>query len=378
MKPKNETELCEIIAQAQDPLEIRGGGTKSQAGLVNRNPVETAGLTGISMYDPGSLTMVVAAGTPVAEIESTLASAGQCLPFEPMDYRGLLETTGEPTIGGVAAANVSGPRRVSAGACRDFMIGVRFVDGRGRVIRSGGRVMKNVTGYDLVKLLAGSRGTLGVLTEIAFKVLPVAEFRAVLLIEELPDHQAVAALSKALGSPYDVNGAAHLQKGLDGRPVTMIRIEGFEESVRYRAGRLQELLREFGAFAVEADPGNTQAGWQHVRDVECFHGKAGDVWRLSVRPSDAPDLVARVASQEDIEAAYDWGGGLIWMLVPEATDLRSLSGQFDGHATLVRASERTLETIPVFHPQPPRIAELMDGLKRQFDPRQVLNPGIMV
>ena len=377
MTPESETELSALVAGASGPLWIRGGGTRPVGGAVDGAEVSMSALSGISLYEPGSLTLVAAAGTPLAEVEALLAENRQQLPFEPMDHRGLLGTEGEPTVGGVAAANVSGPRRISVGACRDFMIGVRFVDGRGRVIRNGGRVMKNVTGYDVVKLMAGSRGTLGVLTEVAFKVLPVAEFRAVLLLENMADRDAMAALSAALCSPFEVSGAAHVRKGLDGNPVTMIRVEGFEQSVRDRAERLRTALRSFGDFNIEMDQDRTAAGWKWIRDVEAFRGRKGDVWRFSVMPGDAPDLVGRIDAPGDLEVVYDWGGGLVWVLAPEGTDLRERAGEFKGHATLVRATEETLGGIPVFHPQPERISRLSAELKRQFDPRGILNPGLI-
>src|SRR6056297_261805 len=235
MTPQTEAELAEIIKQAEGPLRVEGGSTRPIGGASNGARLSTAAMTGIETYEPGALTLVVRAGTPVAEVEAALDAEGQRLAFEPMDHRGLLETQGTPTIGGVVAANVSGPRRIQAGACRDFLLGVRYVDGQGRVIRNGGRVMKNVTGYDLVRLMAGSYGTLGVLTEVALKVLPRPRSTGVLRLEGLNDAQAITALSRTLGSPYEVTGAAHLQRDESGAPVTMIRLEGFENSVAYRA-----------------------------------------------------------------------------------------------------------------------------------------------
>jgi glycolate oxidase FAD binding subunit len=335
--------------------------------------LSVAGLSGIELYEPGALTIVAKAGTPLAEVEAALAAENQRLPFEPMDLRGLLGTTGEPTIGGVVAANASGPRRIQAGACRDSLIGVRFVDGRGTVVKNGGRVMKNVTGYDLVKLMAGSYGTLGVLSEVAFKVLPGVETRACVLLNGLSNADAVAAMSKALGSPFEVSGAAHTPAGVDGHPVTMLRLEGFADSVTYRAGKLRELLADYGDISVETDPERVLAGWHWVRDVEPFHGRAGDVWRVSVKPSDGPEIAARAGG----DVLMDWGGGLVWALVPEGTDLRADLGAFAGHATLIRASEETRARLPVFQPEPAPVAALTEGLRRQFDPKGILNPGIM-
>jgi len=372
MRPQTEAELAAIITEASGPLRITGGGTRGLA--VAGAPVSTQGLSGIRLYEPGALTMVAGAGTPLAEIEAELAKQGQRLAFEPMDHRGLLGTGGEPTIGGVVAANISGPRRIQVGACRDFLLGVRFVDGSGQIIKNGGRVMKNVTGYDLVKLMSGSFGTLGVLTELSFKVMPKPQTQADLLIEGLTEETAVAAMSAALGSPFDVSGAAHMALGKDGAPVTMIRVEGFEASVAYRADRLRDLLAKFGAFQIETDPQRTAARWTAVRDVEVFHGRQGDVWRISCKPSDGPQLADRLGADGIL---YDWGGGLIWALVPDGTDVRARLGAFGGHASVIRASAETKARLGVFQPEPAGVAALSAGLKAKFDPRGILNPGLM-
>ena len=367
LKPSDEQQLSEAIAKAKGPLRIVGNGTRGA--LCDGDVLSTAAMSGISLYDPGALTIVAAAGTPLADIEAALKAQGQRLPFEPMDHRGLLGTSGDPTIGGVVAANISGPRRVQAGACRDSLIGVRFVDGRGDVLKNGGRVMKNVTGYDLVKLMAGAHGTLGVISEVAFKVLPDVEAVSVLLINGLSNAQAVQAMSRALGSPYEVSGAAHTPSGVDGHPVTMIRIEGFKASVEYRAERLRMLLADLGEGMIESDPARTTAGWKWVRDVEPFHGRDGNVWRVSVKPTDAPEVLANLGAKDVL---LDWGGGLIWALMPQEADVRAWMGNLRGHATLVRGTgfER-------FHPESAPLAAISAGLRAQFDPRGILNAGLM-
>jgi len=374
MKPETEAELAEIITGAEGPLQIEGGGTRPVGGGSNGARVSTAAMTGVALYEPGALTMVVRAGTPVSEVEATLAAEGQRLAFEPMDHRGILGTTGTPTIGGMVAANVSGPRRIQAGACRDFLLGVRFVDGQGRVVRNGGRVMKNVTGYDLVRLMAGSRGTLGVLTEVALKVLPAPRATGLVRLEGLRDSEAIAALCHALGSPYEVTGAAHCQAGPDAVPLTLIRLEGFAESVAYRADRLRAVLAGFGAADIETGPGAGEAIWREIRDVACFRGRAGDLWRLSVKPTDAPGIVADLPG---CEALYDWGGGLVWVLVPEGVDLdaaaiRGAVARRGGHATRLRGAGTD-----AFPPLPAPVAALQSGLRARFDPRGILNPGVM-
>lgn len=371
--PQSERDLARVIAATGEPLAIRGGGTRAIGGPVDGAPLTTAGLSGVTLYEPGALTLVAGAGTPVSEIEAMLDAENQRLAFEPMDHRALLGTEGVPTLGGIVAGNVSGPRRIQAGACRDFLLGVRFVDGMGRVVKNGGRVMKNVTGYDLVKLMAGSRGTLGVLTEVSFKVMPVPEARATLLIEGLADGDAVAAMTAALGSPFDVSGAAHVQVGPDGAPVTMIRVEGFAASVAYRVERLKDLLGRYGEISVETDPLRTEQGWAHIRDVKSFAGRAGAVWRISVKPSDGPAVAAALPGAELV---YDWGGGLLWVLAPPETDVRAALSGIPGHATLVRA-EGGAAAQPVFHPEPPALAAISAGLRARFDPRSILNPGLL-
>ncbi|WP_292288314.1 FAD-binding protein [Marivita sp.] len=366
MRPETEADLAEMIASATRPIRVRGGGTRGVN--LNGEMLETGGLSGITLYEPGSLTLVAQAGTPLAEIEAALAAEGQRLAFEPMDHRGLMGTSGAPTIGGVVAANVSGPRRVSVGACRDFMLGVRFVDGTGTLVKNGGRVMKNVTGYDLVKLMTGSWGTLGILTEVSLKVLPTPERTACIMIDGLDDSQAIAAMARALRSPFEVSGAAHLPNGMGDGPVTMLRIEGFSGSVRYRAEQLAALFADMGT-RIESDADGVAEHWAQIRDVAPFHGTPGDVWRVSGRPTTGADLARRSGAKA---VMYDWGGGLIWMSVPEGTDLRARLGDFDGHATLVRGSGQ-----PKFQPEPAELAALSHGLRQRFDPRGILNTGLM-
>jgi glycolate oxidase FAD binding subunit len=373
LRPADEADLAEAVAGARGPLAVRGGGTRGDAVLGEVLSVER--IAGVTLHEPGALTLVARAGTPLAEIEATLAAEGQRLPFEPMDHRPLLGTTGEPTIGGVVAANVSGPRRIQAGACRDSLIGVRFVDGTGTVVKNGGRVMKNVTGYDLVKLMAGSRGTLGVLTEVSFKVLPAPEAVATIRVSGLNDRRAVAAMAAALGAPFEVTGAAHLPQGEGAGALTLLRIEGFAQSVAYRAGRLLALMAEFGAAEADTDPASGAATWARVRDAAEFAGRAGDVWRLSVRPSDGPAVVAALPAGS--EAFLDWGGGLVWALVPEGADARTALAGIAGHATLVRGAPATRARLGAVRPETAPLAAVAAGLRARFDPRGILNPGLM-
>ncbi len=372
MKPETEAELAETITATEEPLWVKGGATR---GVVCRGTaLDTGALAGVSLYEPDALTLVAKAGTKVSQIEALLAIEGQRLAFEPMDHRGLLGSSGDPSIGGVVAGNISGPRRIQVGACRDFLLGVRFVNGSGEIVKNGGRVMKNVTGYDLVKLMAGSFGTLGVLTEVSLKVMPKPETQATVLVHGLSIEKAQRAMSVALTSPFDVTGAAHLSSGSAEKPVTMIRIEGFDASVAYRAKQLSAVLGEMGPVTLETDAAAVGAIWRGVRDVEAFHDKRGDVWRISCKPSEAPLLAGKFEADSLV---FDWGGGLIWALVEEGTDLRAKFGAFGGHATLVRASTEAVDLLGRFQPEPKGVATLSRALRQKFDPRGILNAGLM-
>jgi glycolate oxidase FAD binding subunit len=362
LEPRDETELVDMIRAAQGPLAVRGGGTRGMG--VPGEVLSVAGLRGVVLYEPAALTLVVRAGTPLAEVEAVLAGPGQRLGFEPWDARGLLGTVGEPTIGGVAAANVAGPRRVQVGASRDAMIGVRFVDGTGAVVANGGRVMKNVTGYDLVKLIAGSRGVLGVITEIAFKLQAVPEAEATVVVPGLTAAEGVERLSRALGSPFDVSGAAH-----DGA-AALVRVEGMAGSVAYRAEAVRKLL---GGGEIETGAASA-ARWRAVRDAAVFAVAEGAVWRVSVKPSDGPEVVAAVPGAR---ALLDWGGGLVWLCAPETADVRAVVARLGGHATLVRGSEELRGRVGAVQPEAPGIDAIWRALRARFDPRGILNPGLM-
>lgn len=364
--PESEAELAEMVraaGAAGEGLAIRGGGTRGIGRAIEGTPLSLGGLAGITLYEPGALTLVARAGTPVEEIEAVLAAEGQRLPFEPWDGRAMAGANGVPTVGGLAATNASGPRRIEVGAARDSMIGVRFVDGTGAVVRNGGRVMKNVTGLDLVKLLAGSHGTLGILTEVAFKVLPASMETASLVFDGHDLETAGHAMRAALATPYGVSGAAH------GGGRTWLRIEGFPASVAHRTKALGSALARFGSARVEPGPGD----WAAIRDVTAFAGRQGALWRISVRPSDGPGVAARLAPAE---VMLDWAGGLVWALAPETMDVRAALG-VPGHATLMRASEAAKTAWGVFHPEPGPVAALSAGLRARFDPQGILNPGLM-
>lgn len=351
--PKTEDDLCEVIRAAKDPLSICGGGTREITS--HGNLVSTSAQKGIILYEPGAMTLVAKAGTSVGDIEKSLKAEGQQLAFEPMDTRGLLGTKGAPTIGGAISSNSSGPRRIQVGAARDHLLGVSFVDGAGTLVKNGGRVMKNVTGYDLVKLMAGSRGTLGVFTDVSLKVLPLPESVLTVCIETPDAQQGVAALSSALGSPFDISGAAWLGG------VAYARIEGFAQSVDYRTKQLAERLASFGDVTC-----SDKDIWSDIRDVAPFWDKEGDVWRISVKPTDGPKVLDRLEGS----GFLDWGGGLVWALVSAGCDVRSALQGISGHATCVRG----IGYGPARHPEIAAVANLSAGIKAKFDPRGILNP----
>ena len=383
-EPESELEFAEFVSEAatrKSKLRIVGGGSKQALGnaVVGRH-VSTSKLDGIVLYEPASLTIVADAGTPLQKLEDELSKNGQHLPFEPADYRKMLGSSGEPTIGGIVACGISGSRRIQAGACRDSLIGVRFINGDGDVIKSGGRVMKNVTGYDLVKLIAGSYGTLGIITQVSFKLLPAPEKTVTLMLHGLDNRQAVIAMSKALGSPFDLSGAAHMPKG-EKQSMSLFRLEGFEKSVDYRALKLAELLSSFGKAEIESDSEIAKKHWKQITDVEAFAKKSGAVWRLSLKPGDSPDVLNTIGQSREIEVIYDWGGGLVWLLTPFTDNcgekiIRQCVNTVGGHATLIRAQEGKFSG-NAFHSQSGIVEKISSNLRSQFDPHSILNSGRM-
>ena len=385
MHPASEEDAASAVRDAVSSgrtLAVRGGGTRDGLG----RPVEAsavlsvAGLTGITLYEPAELVIGAWAGTPVGTIVDALAARGQMLPVEPMDHRSLYGTAGEPTLGGLVATNASGPRRVKAGAIRDHLIGVRFVNGRGEIVKSGGRVMKNVTGLDLVKLQCGAHGTLGVLTEVVFKVLPSPQSTASLAWSGLDDHRAIAALTMALGSPFELSGAAHLPACASrGAARTLLRLEGFEDEVAHRLPRIAALLAAFGE-AERIDAEASVALWAGIRDAAPLAAPPESVvWRISVPPTHGPEVIDRLRGSL-LDHYYDWGGGLVWIAAPADHD--SAAGIIraairSGHATLIRAPDELRRRTSVFDPLLPGLLRVSRDIKAALDPEAILNPGRM-
>jgi glycolate oxidase FAD binding subunit len=397
-KPAADWELQFMVAGCAEkrlPIEVVGSGSKRAIGrpIDSAITLTTASLRGITLYEPSELVMSARAGTPLSHVEAELAAHGQMLAFEPID---LAPATGGPqgtqTIGAIFATNLSGARRVQSGAARDHLLGVKGVNGRAEVFRSGGRVMKNVTGYDVSRGLAGSWGTLAVLTEVTFKVIPWPETTATIIYLGLPDNLAVELLSAAMAQPVEVSGAVHLQapvaarlghSGLKtmGKSVTALRIENFAPAVAGRKLKLKEALKVYGK-ALELDHRESLEFWGELRRLAVMPHRQSLLWRISTKPTTAPKLVAAIKRYMPAEAFYDWAGGLVWLEVPAAADagtaeIRRATAIHGGHATLIRAEASVRASVEVFQPLSPAIERLTRQLKGAFDPAGILNPGRM-
>jgi glycolate oxidase FAD binding subunit len=400
LKPRDAAEVEAAIQWALaggKTLELVGRGTKRAIGRAAQwdATLDLSGLSGVTLYEPEELVLSAKAGTPLAEIEALVAASKQQLAFEPMDYGPVLGAApGGGTIGGAIAANLSGPRRIKAGAARDHFLGVNAVSGRGEAFKSGGRVVKNVTGYDLCKLLAGSWGTLAAMTDVTVKTLPRAETEATMLVVKLDDGAARKAMAAAMGSYGDVSAAAHLPAAVAARiaatasagaAVTALRLEGVAPSVAQRKTVLEAVLAPLGALGM-LDEAASRAFWRAVTDAVPFaaDGPSGthDLWRISTVPARGPDVGRRLAEQADAEILYDWAGGLIWAALPPAADanaplVRAAVAETGGHATLIRAPAAVRAAVAVFTPEPPPLAALTQRVRDSFDPNGVLNPGRM-
>lgn len=399
LRPATEWELQTVIAKlaAQStPVEVVGHGALRNTGRYAPAAIvlSTASMRGVTLYEPTELVMAARAGTPLYEIESELASRGQMLAFEPVD---LGPATGAPagalSVGGVFATNVSGPRRISTGSARDHLLGIRGVNGRAEAFKSGGRVMKNVTGLDVARGLTGSWGTLAVLTELTFKVVPMPETVLTLVYRNLPDDLAIEALTKAMGTPFEVTAAAHLPKGAAarlqnqrlatlGESLTLIRLENFIASVAYRKEKLKEALKVYGQ-PLELESEESWGLWSELRQLSVMpFSEETSLWRISTAPTKAPDIVAAIKKFMAAEAYYDWSGGQIWLEVPAAADagaadVRRAVAVRGGHATLIRAAPQVRAKVDVFEPMKPEIERLTRGVKTSFDPLGLLNRGRM-
>ena len=400
LKPRDAKEVEQAIQWALGngkTFELIGHGSKRAIGRAAQwdATLDLSELSGVTLYEPEELVLSAKAGTPIAEIEALVAASKQELAFEPIDYAVVL---GGPaaagTIGGVIAANLSGPRRIKAGAARDHFLGFAAVSGRGETFKSGGRVVKNVTGYDLCKLLAGSWGTLAAMTEVTVKTLPRAETEETVLVLNLDDGTARKVMTASMGSFADVSAAAHLpaaaaariaETASAGAPATAFRLEGVAPSVAQRKSLLQTLLSPFGALGTLGEaPSRTL--WRAIRDVAPFaaNGPAGtrDLWRISTAPSRGAEVGRALSERTGAEIIYDWAGGLVWAALPATPDasaslVRASVAAAGGHAMLIRAPVAVRAAVDVFTPEAPALAALTKRVRESFDPQGVLNAGRM-
>jgi len=386
---------------SEQPLEVIGHGSKRGVGqiMATNAVLDLSALNAVLSYEPNELIITVEAGAPLADVASLIDSKNQQFAFEPMNTAMLLGTAGAGTIGGMIAAGLAGPRRIKAGGARDHLLGAHAVSGFGDSFKTGGKVVKNVTGYDLCKLLAGSWGTLAVMTEVTLKVMPRPESERTLVLRSLDDLAANRAMTAALGSPFDVSAVAHLPPsalrpsvgGLErlGSPdgaATLVRLEGIVASAVHRAASLAKTLEPFGTAEMLEDAASAEV-WRSIRDVEPFAARgalgAWPVWRIVCPPAAGGALGQALARETGGEVIYDWGGGLIWAALPPKPDaqaalVRSRVDAAGGHAMLLRASEEVRRSVDVFHPQAQGVAALGQRVRQSFDPKQILNRGRMI
>jgi glycolate oxidase FAD binding subunit len=407
LKPENADQVLEAIkwaAAEKAQLELRSGGTKASLGrpMTDTRILDISELSGISFYEPAELVLSAAAATPMSEIQAALDENNQQMAFEPPNLSHLLGSDGDAakpdgTLAGILACNLAGPRRIKAGAARDHFLGFQAVSGRGESFKCGSRVVKNVTGFDLSKLIAGSHGTLAVITEATIKVLPTPEKTRTVLVrwaqDGIYDHGGIKAMSDSMTSAHEVSSAAHLPAALaklssvefvaeTGRAITAVRVEGPEPSVEHRCRELRKLLSIYGATE-ELHSANSEVFWQEIRDVKHFtHEMHRHIWRLSVPPSEGSRVALKILEGNPGEALYDWGGGLVWLaLEPKdnahADVVRRYVNEVGGHATLFRAPDDVRRQVHVFQPLEGPITDITKRIKEGFDPHGILNPGRM-
>jgi len=395
---KDVEQVVRAALASEQPLEIIGHGGKRLIGqpMATNALLDLSALNAVTAYEPNELIITVQAGAPLADVQSLIDSRNQQFAFEPVNTRQLLGTPDIGTIGGMIGAGLAGPRRIKAGGARDHLLGAHAVSGFGDSFKAGGRVVKNVTGYDLCKLLAGSWGTLAVMTEVTLKVMPRPESERTLMLHGLDDIAANRAMTAALGSPFDVSAAAHLpnsalraavhglaELGLSRQAVTLLRLEGITASAVHRAAALAAILAPFGAAEILEDAASAVV-WSSVRDVQPFAASgslgAWPVWRIVCPPASGGALGEQLARDTGGDVIYDWGGGLIWAALPPKPDaqavlVRQRVDAVGGHATLIRASEQVRHDVDVFHPQQSGLAALGERVRHSFDPKNILNRG---
>jgi glycolate oxidase FAD binding subunit len=404
LKVRDARDVEQVVRAAiasEQPLEIIGHGSKRLIGqpMATNALLDLSALNAVSAYEPSELIITVQAGAPLADVLSLIDSKNQQFAFEPVDTALLLGAADKGTIGGMIGAGLAGPRRIKAGGARDHLLGAHAVSGFGDSFKAGGRVVKNVTGYDLCKLLAGSWGTLAVMTEVTLKVMPRPESERTLVLRGLDDVTANRAMTAALGSPFDLSGAAHVpssalraatdplsELGSPREAITLLRLEGITASAAHRAAALAKSLSPFGTAEILEDAASA-AVWTAARDVHPFaaNGALGawPVWRIVCPPASGGALGEPLARDTGGDVIYDWGGGLIWAALPPKPDaqaglVRQRAEAVGGHATLIRASEQVRRNVDVFHPPRDGVAALGERVRHSFDPKNILNRGRLI
>lgn len=372
--PADEVELCEAIMSAatkRERLAIHGGSSKRDVGrLVDATRLDMSTFTGIVDYDPHELVLTARAGTPLADIQKLVAEQGQMLAFDPFDHGPLFgRPAGQSTIGGVVAAGAAGSQRLAFGGVRDHLLGCRAVSGRGELFVSGAKVVKNVTGFDIPKLLAGSWGRLAAITELTLKVLPAPRLTVTLVLTGLDPVRAVAAMTAAMASQAEVAAAAHLPGTV---AVTALRVQGFQASVTARCALLTQCLTVFGQLELVAAK-EGEAIWGALRTLAPLPSDR-PLWKISIPPAAGGALVQQI-EKTGAQWLLDWAGGLVWVASDEPALVRSAAAEAGGHAMLVRAPPAMRDVVPAFHPQAMGVAAIEQRVRRNFDPHGVFETG---
>jgi glycolate oxidase FAD binding subunit len=377
--PTCEADILDAVADAareNTKLAIVGGGSKALVGApTEARPLSLAGLSGIVDYDPAELVLTVRPGTPLADVQALVAGERQMLAFDPFDHGPIYgQAAGRATIGGIVAGGVAGSARLSAGGARDHLLGFRAVSGRGEAFVAGAKVVKNVTGFDLPKLAAGSWGRLFAMTELTLKVLPSPRVTATRVLEGLDAEDAVRAMAGAMGSQAEVAAAAHVPAdGRGGPALTAFRIQGFGPSVARRCAMLDARLGPFGAVGT-LDDDAAAAFWDDLRSLAPL-GSDRALWRVNVPPRAARSVLATLRPH-GADWMLDWAGGLIWLAFDGDPQLvRHSAVQAGGHATLVRADDAVRRAVPAFHPAEPGVARLEARVRAAFDPAGIFDTG---
>jgi glycolate oxidase FAD binding subunit len=396
LKPDKEEAIAEIIKHCYKkniPLEICGSGSKKNIGrnFQSQKILDISNYSGIIKYEPEELYIKVKSGTSIKEIKEALEKKNQHLAFEPTDFGPLFEgQTNEGTIGGVIACNFAGPRRFKVGSARDHVLGFKGVNGKGEIIKSGGTVVKNVTGYDLSKVITGSFGTLSVFTEISIKVLPKPDLTKTLIISNLHLKKGLEHLSAALSSSCDPSGAVFYPEFFQNKftfndlttkgPITAIRIEGSKLSIDER---IKKLINELTVDKKEIsilDPDQSNIFWEKTRSLNVFANLTNNLLRIVVPGSEAFDLINKLKIYH-VKYFIDWGGNLVWAQLDQLNssilkEIKTIVKILGGYLTVIKVDESLKSSIDIFTIDDVKY-KICEKIKKSFDPKRILNPGKM-